>query len=124
MEKYDLAADRVALGGFSQGAMMSLYNGPRFPERLAGILAYSGALVGGQALDQEGIFKVPVHLIHGDEDNVVPVQNYYDAEKTLKNTGFSVTGGVTHGLGHSIDEKGVGDGGNFLELILTWFSLN
>src|SRR6202007_1543946 len=38
MEKYGVPAAKTALVGFSQGTMMSLYVGPRFPEKLAGIL--------------------------------------------------------------------------------------
>ena len=118
MELYNVPADRTALVGFSQGTMMSLYAGPRFPEKLAGVLGYSGALVGGEALDQEGIFKIPVHLIHGDSDDVVPVDRYHDAKKQLEDNGFAVSGDVTPRLGHSIDEQGIESGTRFLELIL------
>jgi phospholipase/carboxylesterase len=118
LEKYDVPADRTALAGFSQGGMMALYTGPRFPDKLAGILSYSGALVGADALDQQGVQKIPVHLVHGDMDDVVPVQNFYQAQEALKSNSFAISGEVTQGLGHSIDEKGVQSGLSFLELIL------
>lgn len=118
MEKYDVPADKVALLGFSQGTMMSLFVGPRFPEKLAGVLGYSGALIGSNSLSGDDIYKIPVHLIHGDADDVVPVDRFHDAERALKDSGFTVTGGVTKGLTHSIDEKGVADGMAFLRSIL------
>jgi len=118
MEKYNIPAHKTALVGFSQGSMVSLYAGPRFPQKLAGILAYSGALAGGDELGLHDIIKVPVHLVHGDRDDIVPVSAYHHAEETLKKAGFTVTGGVTKGLTHSIDEKGVAGGRAFLEAVL------
>jgi predicted esterase len=35
-------ADRILIGGFSQGAAMSLHAGLRYPQKLAGIVACSG----------------------------------------------------------------------------------
>jgi phospholipase/carboxylesterase len=118
--KYGIPADKMALAGFSQGAMMSLYAGPRYPKKIAGILAYSGALFGGEGLiqDPEEFHKVPVHLIHGEADEVVPVQGYKLARRALEQAGFSVTGHSTPGLPHSIDEKGIESGGAFLKSVL------
>ncbi|MEZ5902082.1 MAG: hypothetical protein R3D88_02085 [Alphaproteobacteria bacterium] len=50
--------------GFSQGTMMSLYTGLRRQNPLAGILGYSGALIG--AGDLTGQNAPPIHLIHGE----------------------------------------------------------
>lgn len=118
LEHYSLSDDRLALVGFSQGTMMSLYAGPRRKNRIAGILGYSGALVGAEALDGADIHKVPVHLIHGDADTVIPVSAFHTAKEALKTHGFSVTGGVTHGLGHGIDDDGIEAGAAFLSRIL------
>lgn len=119
LKEYDLPASKLALVGFSQGTMMSLYAGPRRKEQIAGILGYSGALVGGEMmLGNPSISKCPIHLVHGDHDTVVPVAAYYHAVTTLKMSGFEVTGSVTHGLMHSIDRKGIEDGTAFLKRVL------
>ena len=119
LKEYDLPASKMALVGFSQGTMMSLYAGPRRKEALAGILGYSGALVGGEMmLGDSKISKCPIHLIHGDHDTVVPVAAYYHAVTTLKMGGFDVTGSVTHGLMHSIDRRGIEEGMAFLKRVL------
>ncbi len=47
-----ISADRTALLGFSQGTMMSLFVAPRRAEPVAGILGYSGMLVGADTLPQ------------------------------------------------------------------------
>lgn len=120
LAEHDLPASKLALVGFSQGTMMSLYAGPRRKEPLAGILGYSGALVGGEMMiGNPTISRCPVHIIHGDHDTVVPVAAYYHATTTLKMAGFDVSGSVTHGLPHSIDRKGIEDGKEFLKRVLT-----
>ena len=118
MEKYNVPANKTALIGFSQGTMMSLYAAPRYKEKLAGVLGYSGALIGEEELESEELHRIPVHLIHGDADDVVPVDRFHHAEKALKDAGFVVSGGVTPGLTHSIDEKGLASGSGFLANIL------
>lgn len=115
LERYGLGADRLVLMGFSQGCMMSLYAGPRYPEKIAGILGYSGALVSGEELiGNPDIHKSPVCLIHGDADGVVPVTAYHHARKTLEKAGFTLSGGVTAGLAHGIDSAGIETGAKFL----------
>jgi len=119
MEKYRVPASKTALAGFSQGTMMALYAGPRFSHDLAGVLGYSGALIWGGGVDEDNVRKIPVHLIHGDADSVVPVAAWHQAVKKLKDAGFSVTGSVTSGLAHSIDEAGIRDGAAFLRRVLS-----
>jgi len=118
LERYELPDEKLALAGFSQGTMMSLYAAPRRTKKIAGVLGYSGALIGGERLADEGIHKIPVHLVHGDMDQVVPVQAYQMAKTTLELAGFEVSGGITRGLVHSIDEEGIESGAAFLQRIL------
>jgi phospholipase/carboxylesterase len=118
LEHYEIKPEKLALAGFSQGTMMGLFVGPRYPDRIAGVLGYSGALVGGEGLAGSGIHKIPVHLIHGDMDSIVPVGAYTMAKSALESNGFTVTGGITRGLEHSIDEDGIESGAGFLERVL------
>ena len=118
LEHYDLSDDRLALVGFSQGTMMSLYAGPRRKNKIAGVLGYSGALVGAESMGGPDIHKIPVHLIHGDADMVVPVGAYHMARQTLESHGFPVSGSVTRGLAHGIDDDGIEAGAGFLSRIL------
>lgn len=118
LAKYELTDDKLALIGFSQGTMMSLYVGPRRKNKIAGVLGYSGALVGAESLGGASIQKIPVHLIHGDADGIVPVSAYHMASETLKSNGFEVSGGITRGLAHGIDEDGIESGAAFLSRIL------
>lgn len=118
LQQYDLTPDKAALVGFSQGTMMSLYAGPRRKEKIAGILGYSGALLGSETLGDLSIHKIPVHLVHGDMDTVVPVHAYHHAREALDSNGFPVTGSISPGLPHGIDDAGIADGRQFLAKIL------
>lgn len=110
MEKYDVLPEKTLLCGFSQGTMMSLYTAPRFPTKLGGVLGYSGALCG-----PPGEVKLPICLIHGEADDVVPLSAYEHARGALIGAGFKVSGHTTPGLTHSIDQAGLDAGGVFLK---------
>lgn len=116
MAKYKLPASKVALVGFSQGTMMSLYLAPRRAETLAGVVGYSGGLLGGEGLiGQTSISRPPIYLVHGEMDTVVPVGAFFHAKETLKHAGFDVSGHTTQGMGHSIDDQGIHEGGAFMK---------
>ena len=117
LEKYNLAADKLALLGFSQGTMMSLYVGPRYPQKIAGIVGYSGALVADMKTDSDILHKFPVYLAHGDADPVVPVEAYDHAYEGLAAAGFDVTGNVFSGLPHGINQQGLEGARTFLQRI-------
>jgi phospholipase/carboxylesterase len=68
LKRFGLEEDRLALIGFSQGTMMSLYASLRRPKPCAAVVGFSGALIGEQGI----VSKPPVCLIHGTDDMVVP----------------------------------------------------
>ena len=112
---HGLPYSRLALVGFSQGSMMSMYVAPRLKEKIAGVLAYSGALLWE---DEGQKHKPPMHLIHGESDDVVPIASWRYAKKTFQDNGFAVSGHTTKGLGHSIDNDGLESGLAFLKSVL------
>lgn len=116
---YDLPNSRVAIVGFSQGAMMALHVGPRRSETLSGIVGYSGMLADADALRTEVKTRPPILLIHGDADPMVPFAALGEARVACERLGFDVDTYVARGLGHSIDEAGVRLGGDFLARVLT-----
>jgi len=113
-----LDPSKLALVGFSQGTMMSLYVGLRRAQPLAGIVGYSGALVGAELLPHEIRSRPPVLLIHGDADQVVPPQAHPLAVQALTAAGVAVEELLCPGLGHGIDEAGLRRGGEFLRRVL------
>ncbi|HUK59298.1 MAG TPA: prolyl oligopeptidase family serine peptidase [Stellaceae bacterium] len=114
LAKRGLDGGELALVGFSQGAMMSLFVGFRRAKAPAAIVAYSGALIAPQLLGAEMRSKPPVLVIHGDADPVVPPSMLPAAVSALKANGVAVEELMRPGLGHSIDEEGLARGGAFL----------
>lgn len=114
----DITPEKLALVGFSQGAMMALYVALRRDKPVAGIVGYSGLLAGGELLAAEKKSAPPVLLIHGTEDDVVPYTNLAAAEQVLKKNGIPVSTLTCPGTGHGIDDKGLAAGLKFLKQIL------
>ncbi|WP_323769957.1 alpha/beta hydrolase [Antarctobacter sp.] len=105
----DLLPEQVALLGFSQGTMMSLHVGPRREEELAGIVGFSGRLLAPELLADEVQSKPPILLIHGDQDDVVPVQSLPQAAEALQEAGFKeVFAHIMEGTAHGIAPDGLG----------------
>lgn len=118
LAKHGLADDRLALVGFSQGTMMSLFVGPRRATACAGIMGFSGRLESPEALKDEVRSRPPVTLVHGDRDELLPIALLEQAEAGLAAAGLSVETHLRPGLGHGIDEDGVRIGAAFLARVL------
>ncbi|SRR5579883_1452300 len=109
-----LPLSAVALVGFSQGTMMALQSGLRLQEDVAGIVGYSGHLAGANRLQAEIRSRPPVLLIHGSDDEVIPVQAIHLARMALAAADVPVQWQIRPGLGHGIDPEGLKAGGMFL----------
>lgn len=109
-----LGEGKLALIGFSQGTMMSLYVGFRRANPVAGIIGYSGMLVGPELLADAIKSRPPVLLVHGDADDVVPVEALPAAVDGLEAAGVEVRHHTRPGLGHSLDDDGIRLGMEFL----------
>ena len=62
--------DRVMIGGFSQGAVMALYNGLHFGEKIGGIISLSGYLLPDVEIPDK---HSNILLVHGQIDQVIPI---------------------------------------------------
>ncbi len=102
-----LPADAYALMGFSQGAMTALFAGLRRPVAPRAILAFSGGLIAPETLAKELRNRAPVLLVHGEDDDVVPITRSRLAEQALRDAGVPVETLWCPGLGHGIDAAGI-----------------
>lgn len=102
-----LPASAMALVGFSQGTMISLHIAPRRAEAFAGIVGFSGRLLQPERLEAEVLSRPPVLLVHGDADDVVPIQSLGDAADALDEAGFEVYAHVSKGTAHGIAHDGL-----------------
>lgn len=81
---------------------------------LAAVLGFSGALLGGERLGEEALSRPPVYLVHGDADEVVPVQAAYAAVAGLQAAEIPVQWSIRPGLLHGIDPQSIEHGAAFL----------
>jgi len=118
LKRYELTDDKLALVGFSQGTMMSLYVAPRRAKPCAGVMGYSGRLDSAELLAREAVSKPPITLVHGAADELIPAPLMDQAAEALRKVGFTVETHLRPGLGHGIDEAGLQIGMRFLTRIL------
>lgn len=112
LQRYGLAADRLALIGFSQGTMLSLHLalGALKP---AAVLGFSGVLTGGAAPNRN---LPPIFLAHGSDDPVIPVDALFMTAAALAASGGRVQWHITPQMGHGIGDDGLALAGGFLKL--------
>ncbi len=104
----DLLPEQVMLFGFSQGTMMSLHVAPRREDPVAGICAFSGRLLEPELLADEAESRPAVLLVHGDQDDVVPVQSLPQAAEALQEAGWKeVYAHIMEGTAHGIAPDGL-----------------
>ena len=115
---HDLTEDRLALVGFSQGCMMSLFTAPRRQRAVAGVVGYSGRLIDDGTMAGEIASRPPVLLVHGTEDAIVPYESLAMSQQGLESLDVPVEALSCPGLGHGIDPAGLEAGGAFLKRVL------
>ena len=119
LKRRGLTDSALALVGFSQGAMMSLHVGLRRATAPAAIVGYSGMLVVPEDIDPDKFAgevrsRPPVLLVHGDQDQLIPVQALMHAAQGLAALEIPVEWHISPGVGHGIDQEGLRQGGEFL----------
>src|SRR5450631_1377315 len=88
-----ISADRIVLAGFSQGGAVSLYTAPRYPERLAGVMALSTYLPMAARLGAERLSAndgTPVFMAHGLADSMLPISMGVESRAVLQRLGYAV----------------------------------
>lgn len=119
LTRRQLPPSALALVGFSQGTMMSLHVGLRRAVAPAAIVGYSGMFVLPNDPDPDKIAadirsRPPVLLVHGDGDELIPVQALFHASSALSALDIPVEWHLSQGVGHGIDAEGLRHGGEFL----------
>ena len=120
LARHQLPQSALALVGFSQGTMMALHVGLRRAMAPAAIVGYSGILVTPPEEAELDAFassiasRPPVLLVHGDRDDLIPVQVLFQAAQGLAALDLAVEWHLSAGLGHGIDPEGLRHGGEFL----------
>ncbi len=114
LARLGLSDDRLALAGFSQGTILSLYVALRRARACAAVVGYSGALIGAETLAGELRSRPPIFLAHGDADEMIPFASLAAAVEALGALEVPVRWHAARGVGHGIDAESLALGGAFL----------
>ena len=114
LARLGLDESKLALCGFSQGGMMALHVGLRRPRPLAGVVGFSSLLVGPERLADVRRPAPPILLIHGDQDQMIPLDAMFIAADQLAAAEIPAQWHMSIGVGHGIDGGGLRHAGLFL----------
>jgi len=88
-----IATERIVLAGFSQGGAIAFQTGLRTKEKIAGIMALSTYLPLAASLAAEKSAanqKVPILMVHGEHDEMIPLERAVRSKESIEEQGFSV----------------------------------
>ena len=115
-----IPTNRIVLGGFSQGGAISLFSGPRYPEKLAGIMALSCYMLLEDLLPGERTrvnYTTPIFLAHGNQDPVVDFRRGLEAKQLLEAGGYPVEW-HPYTMPHSVCPQEITDIAHWLRKVL------
>ncbi|MEZ4729534.1 MAG: dienelactone hydrolase family protein [Caldilineaceae bacterium] len=106
VEAAGIPAERVIIGGFSQGACLASEFVARNAQRYGGLLVFSGGLIGppGTPRDYAGsLADTPVFLGCSDVDFHIPAARVTESAEVLRRMGGQVTAKLYPKMGHTIN---------------------
>lgn len=118
LEGRGIPAERVVIGGFSQGACLASEFVARNPRRYGGLLVFSGGLIGppGTPRDYRGSLEgMPAFIGCSDVDFHIPKERVEETAGILEGLGATVTMRVYPNMGHTINQDEIAHGRRLLE---------
>ena len=118
-----MPAERVALLGFSQGACLALEYAARYPRRYAGVIGFSGGLIGppGTRFNDSGsLAGTPVLLGCSDVDAHIPIERVEVTAEALGGLDAAVDLRIYPGMGHTVNEDELRAAQRLLAQALAW----
>lgn len=110
IERAGVAAERLVLFGFSQGACLASEFVARNPRRYGGLIAATGGRIGppGTRFAAAGdLAGAPVHLSAGDPDPHVPWSRVEETAANLRAMGAEVTTRREPGFPHAVHPEAI-----------------
>jgi predicted esterase len=107
VEAAGIPAQRIVLGGFSQGACLASEYVARHARRYGGLLVFSGGVIGppGTPRDYAGSLEgTPVLIGCSDVDPHIPLERVQETADVFTKLGGDVSLQVYPGMGHTINQ--------------------
>lgn len=102
---HKLTPEQITIGGFSQGACLAAEFAARYLRRYAGLLIFSGGLIGPQIKHTAiaGIWnRMPVFIGCSDIDPHIPLKRVKETAAYFEQGGANVNLQITPGMAHTI----------------------
>ena len=99
---YKLKNSDICLSGFSQGCMMSINIGLTSEEKFNCIVGFSGKIIDKNNLEKRIKSKTKMLLLHGDLDEIVPVNYLLEAKDFLMRNKVELVAKVIKNCEHHI----------------------
>ncbi len=99
-----IASHRIVLAGFSQGGVIALQTGLRYPAKLGGIMALSTYLACAETLGAEASANnrnLPIFMAHGSMDPVISIALAKLSKGRLETHGYKIDW-REYGMPHSV----------------------
>ncbi len=107
VEAAGLPAERIVLGGFSQGACLASEYAARYPRRFGGLIVFSGGLIGPPGIKRVysgSLEGTPVFLGCSDRDFHIPRERVEESAAVFTEMDGDVTMKLYPDMGHTIIE--------------------
>jgi phospholipase/carboxylesterase len=114
-EKNDLSADKIVIGGFSQGCMISLQTGIKRKDKINSIVGYSGKIIDTEHLSKNIVSRPNIILMHGDTDQIVPIDGLLEAKNFFSKHNYEIETKIFKNCEHRIPTEGSSLGLQFIK---------
>jgi|TARA_B110000967_G_C18766378_1_gene500631 phospholipase/carboxylesterase len=111
----NLKADEIAIGGFSQGCMISLQTGIKRKDKVKCILGYSGKIIDPSHLEKNLNSRPEIILMHGDKDEVVKIEFFLEAKEFFNKNNYDIQSKIFKNCEHRIPTEGSSLGLEFIK---------
>ena len=112
---HHLSADKIAIGGFSQGCMISLQTGIKRKDKINCIIGYSGRIISTEHLGQNINSRPNIILMHGDKDQIVQISSFLEAQNFFSINNYPIESKIFENCEHRIPTEGSSAGLEFLK---------
>ena len=115
MEQNQITSNKIALVGFSQGCMISLQTALKRKESVNCVIGYSGKIINIDHLSKNIVSKPEIYLMHGDIDQVVPIDNFLATKEFFIKREYKINTKIFKNCEHRIPTEGLSIGLEFLK---------
>ena len=114
-EKNNISSDKIALVGFSQGCMISIQTLLKRKDKIKCLIGYSGKILNSNHLEKNIISRPEIYLMHGDKDDVVPLNFLLEAKDFFNKNKYPIKTKIFNGCEHRIPTEGLSIGLEFIK---------